>query len=201
MLKFNLENLYARPCLRELKKYSDVWQFKAFKPGFCSDILRICERSHDWVESAAYDTKNKRAVSVNARISQHLPLKILGAKFEEAILKSFSHRILPFIRGIWSVRVNRFNDFHVVRYREGGLFRLHGDAKTSLHLRERQFSVLCNLNSDFTGGVVNFPRQNVRYEPDTGRVVLFPSGMTHLHESTEVTEGVKYVIVGWVVQE
>jgi len=85
-----------------------------------------------------------------------------------------------------------------VRYVKGGYFKEHVDV-TRDHpvLGHRRLSVVIFCNDDFVGGNLVFPRQDITITPEKGLMVLFPSGFTHPHELTEITDGIKYSIVSW----
>lgn len=88
--------------------------------------------------------------------------------------------------------------YAMLRYREGDYFKEHVDV-TRDHpvLGHRRLSGVYFCNDDFDGGELVFPRQGLVVGPEKGMLVLFPSGFTHPHESTEVTRGTKYSIVTW----
>ncbi len=48
------------------------------------------------------------------------------------------------------------------------------------------------LNDDFTGGTTNFLHLEKRIEPRAGMALFFQHRL--LHEGSEVTDGVKYVL-------
>lgn len=88
--------------------------------------------------------------------------------------------------------------YNLVRYHKGGFFKTHVDV-TRDHpvLGHRRLSLVLFCNDDFDGGELVFPRQGLTIKPETGLMVMFPSGFTHPHESTEITCGTKYSIVSW----
>ena len=62
----------------------------------------------------------------------------------------------------------------------------------------RQLSVLLQLNDDYSGGELVFPRQDVTLAPKAGNVIVFPSGFCFPHVANKVTRGTKYVVVSWL---
>ena len=72
--------------------------------------------------------------------------------------------------------------------------------QTSLRLHHDMSLVTgsMKLNNDYTGGVLNFPRQGVNnLETSVGSVIIWPGQVTHGHECTEVTSGTKYGLTLW----
>ena len=53
-------------------------------------------------------------------------------------------------------------------------------------------SVLVYFNSDFEGGVLNFPRLGKSIQPSAGLLVAFPSTRYYFHEVTRLVSGFRY---------
>ena len=63
---------------------------------------------------------------------------------------------------------------------------------------ELEFSALIYLNdwgTDYTGGEIEFPLQNVVIKPKAGQLVLFRGDIDHIHEVKIVTSGVRKNLV------
>lgn len=82
-----------------------------------------------------------------------------------------------------------------------GYFFFKRDAgnKTFLFLDQpgMVISSLLLLNDNVGGGTWHFPRQNIKIEPECGRLVVWPSTFTHPHEIQKVTIGAEYFIMTW----
>ncbi len=79
----------------------------------------------------------------------------------------------------------------LLRYERGGFYKLHFDLARPL---PRLLSLICYLNDDYVGGETSFLRQNVTIKPKPGMAILFPSGVSHIHEAKPVIQGIKYVL-------
>lgn len=55
------------------------------------------------------------------------------------------------------------------------------------------------LNDVEDGGETEFLYQATRVKPKTGRVVVWPAGLTHVHRGNQPLSGDKYLMTGWVV--
>jgi hypothetical protein len=67
-----------------------------------------------------------------------------------------------------------------------------------LHHDVGQVSASVRLNDDYEGGQLEFPRQEVVVSGlAIGRMVTWPSLVTHPHRSTPVTRGIKYGLTIW----
>jgi len=53
------------------------------------------------------------------------------------------------------------------------------------------------LNDDYDGGETEFLYQHKRIKPETGKMLIWPSGYTHAHRGGLVTYGTKYIVTGW----
>jgi hypothetical protein len=57
------------------------------------------------------------------------------------------------------------------------------------------FTAVVGLTSNYEGGVLGFPRQGVECRLEKGDVVVFAGGLTHPHYVTQVTKGIRDVLV------
>ncbi len=87
----------------------------------------------------------------------------------------------------------------VARYAQGDSCIMHIDGQTAepSHNTLRIATLLFYLNDVDQGGETYFPLQNLRVQPKTGRVAIFPVGFTHPHEVLK-TETPRYVLQTWI---
>jgi predicted 2-oxoglutarate/Fe(II)-dependent dioxygenase YbiX len=79
------------------------------------------------------------------------------------------------------------------RYERGQRFAPHYDGAFVRNAQERsRLTFMVYLNDDFDGGTTNFLDLEKRVEPHAGMALLFQHQL--LHEGSEVTSGVKYVV-------
>jgi hypothetical protein len=86
------------------------------------------------------------------------------------------------------------SDLRLVRYDEGGFFKVHSDTGGD---DRRRFAVVTYLNDDFGGGATVFPLLGCRSMPEKGKGVVFPA--ERLHRGDVVTGGSKYILVAWLL--
>jgi hypothetical protein len=86
------------------------------------------------------------------------------------------------------------SDLRLVRYDEGGFFKVHSDTTGD---DRRRFAVVVYLNDDFGGGATVFPLLGCRSVPEKGKGVVFPA--ERLHRGDVVKEGTKYILVTWLL--
>jgi len=61
----------------------------------------------------------------------------------------------------------------------------------------RVVNYMLYLNDVEEGGETEFLYQGVKLKPETGKVVIFPTGFTYPHRGNPIYKGVKYIITGW----
>ncbi len=94
----------------------------------------------------------------------------------------------------------------ILKYQEGQFYKRHIDNillpsrldEADRGLPIRDVSIVGYLNENFEGGETYFDRQDLKFKPKTGDVIVFPSFWTHPHQSLPVTKGVKYSFVSWL---
>lgn len=62
-----------------------------------------------------------------------------------------------------------------------------------------QLTTSLMLNDDYTGGEFCFFNRQLKYSLSAGDAISFPSNYLFPHEILEVTSGIRYVIVTWMV--
>lgn len=88
----------------------------------------------------------------------------------------------------------------ISRYQTGGEMGPHVDHYGETHYIPLMSAVLY-LNDTLEGGELNFPNQGVTIKPKAGSAIVFPSVEPFLHESLQVTKGVKYIVPAFWVKK
>ena len=111
-------------------------------------------------------------------------------------------------------KLENFYGFALNKY-EGGLVKLVAGAKNGLHSDmymldgsrwndgsgredELEYSALLYLseyNTDFTGGEITFPKQNITLFPKKGTLVFFRGDLDHIHEVKKIKKGSRYALI------
>jgi hypothetical protein len=79
-----------------------------------------------------------------------------------------------------------------VRYGEGQHFSVHTDDGFSYSCT---LSSVGYLNDDYEGGEIWFPNLKLKFRPQKGDILFFPSTYIYAHAALEVTSGIKYSAV------
>ena len=86
------------------------------------------------------------------------------------------------------------------------IFAIRYTLETSTNLKQHHddsyISGSIKLNGDYTGGLLNFPKQNFNNQyMGIGDLILWPGQLTHPHESKPISSGEKYSITIWTKNE
>ena len=105
-------------------------------------------------------------------------------------LNHYSTELYPFAeKNIKS----REKTMHLLRYDKTGHLPAHQDQGIST----RVLSVLLYLNDDYEGGEIEFRHSGLKFKPEAGSVLFFPSNFLYVHEVYPVTRGPRYALPNW----
>ncbi len=91
-------------------------------------------------------------------------------------------------------------EFDIKKYNTGQMMGPHADQNDGDS--NLNYSIIAYLNDDYEGGEISFPNHNVTLKPNAGSLIIFPSSDPYLHESKEITSGIKYMSPGfWTKQK
>jgi hypothetical protein len=88
---------------------------------------------------------------------------------------------------------SREKTMHLLRYDKTGHLPAHQDQGIST----RVLSVLLYLNDDYEGGEIEFRHSGLKFKPEAGSVLFFPSNFLYVHEVYPVTRGPRYALPNW----
>ncbi len=160
----------------------DVLMMAFWRPEFCATVIRAAEAV------GAFGPQDDDPVPGN-EVSLGLISPRLFAHLEDDLLV----RAMPVINEMWPyVEYHGLRDAFVITYAPGEQeeLRVHHDVA--------QLSGSIKLNEGYGGGELSFPRQGFdnRAVP-VGRLLVWPSLVTHPHEARPIVDGVKYNLTLW----
>ena len=82
----------------------------------------------------------------------------------------------------------------LLKYDKEDFFKNHVDNGVMF---PRIVSVTGYFNDNYSGGSIIYNNFNIKYKPEKGDVVIFPSDYVYSHEVEKITDGVRYAIVNW----
>jgi hypothetical protein len=65
----------------------------------------------------------------------------------------------------------------------------------------RDYTFIIYLNHDYRGGQTYFVNENKTCIPETGKIVIFPSGLQYTHGVTKIISGTRYTLAGWLTRD
>ena len=158
----------------------DMLLVKFMNQSQCERLIEMADDVGDWKELP--DDKFP---------AQEIRMKQLGLWDELA--SHWENHLYPVIEKYWHpIEMYGLRDAFVMRYST--------DTQTSLNLHHDASLVTgsVKLNEDYEGADLIFPRHNIsNKEIPPGWCILFPGQVTHGHECTELTSGVKYSLTMW----
>lgn len=104
---------------------------------------------------------------------------------------------------IFGLDINESESIVGVRYKQGHYYKDHVDFFSEPFLqqkRQRTWSCVFYLNSNFEGGHTVFPHLNLSIKPEQGNAIIWHNHLSNSvnyftqHRSDEVTSGNKYVL-------
>jgi hypothetical protein len=117
----------------------------------------------------------------------------ISSQLFAAIDTTFEHytkELYPFAqRNIKS----REKTMHLLKYNASGHLPAHQDQGIS----SRVLSVILYLNDDYVGGDIEFKHSKIRFKPEAGSVLFFPSNFLYVHEVHPVYKGPRYALPNW----
>lgn len=120
-------------------------------------------------------------------------------RFEHGLMRAFHTAALAYKCYNPDLVMTDDSGYEVLRYRKGEQFDVHIDTIVGRTEGYRQLSAVCYLNNNYSGGETFFPRQQIKFRPEPGDILLFPSNFCYPHASLPVTTGTKYSVVTWFV--
>lgn len=108
----------------------------------------------------------------------------------ESTLAHYSNAIYPFAAK--NVKSSE-RMMQILKYEKAGFLPPHQDQGVST----RVLSVLLYLNDDYEGGELEFPHSKLKFKPEPGSVLFFPSNFLYVHMIHPVTKGPRYALPNW----
>ena len=95
-------------------------------------------------------------------------------------------------------KIQRMEEITILKYEKGGKYNYHVDHDSNV---PRTVSVIIFLNNDYKGGELSFLLGDEEYIVNVkpGRMVNWPSNYLYPHKVHEVSEGIRYSIVSWLL--
>jgi hypothetical protein len=147
----------------------------------------------DLVVAAAEATGGFAAHPGDPVPGHEISLAAISPRLYERVEHDLGVRVWPQLREVWPyIDYHGLRDAFVIRYAIGeqDSLRIHHDVA--------QVSASVKLNTGYRGAQLSFPRQGVTNEQlAVGELLVWPSLVTHPHETMPLVSGVKYALTVW----
>jgi len=186
--------------IRELQPNSFIFeQPDALSAELCQEMIRRFEQHTE----EQYPGRIGQTVDENSGVKKTTDLVVSGKEHwkdvDQALFTSLKTALLEF-RETFPYFKGPFKDmgYGLQRYQPGEYYHWHIDGG-SHDFAMRQLVALWYLNDISHGGETEFLYQNIKVQPQTGKLVLFPPFWTHEHRACVLEQGIKYIATTWVV--
>lgn len=92
----------------------------------------------------------------------------------------------------YNVNVSYMEAINVVKYGPGEYFNHHSDDGEAYRCT---VSTVAYINDDYEGGELDFLFFDLKWKPEAGDMIVFPSSYIYSHASLPVRNGIKYSLV------
>lgn len=173
----------------------------AFPVDFCEEIIQCFEHYHRsnsvWCEDEQF--KNSIAGRFDwaidlANMTSHMD-GMAERKLNDHLMECFS----DYVHQYGHLKEQSFYSTtqKVQKTPAGGGYHVWHDESTSMQHCMRAMVWMVYLNDTFSGGETEFLYYHKRIQPEQGKLLIWPAGLTHAHRGGLVLEGMKYVVTGW----
>ena len=173
----------------------------AYNSKFCNDIITSFDyyTSIDAVFCEDTQFENSNAGRFDYAIDlmdmsasmKGQPMQVLNTKLVESwkeYVRVFGHlKTVPMYSIVQKIQMTPAG---------GGYHVWHDENSNAVH-SERCLVWMIYLNDDYEGGETEFLYYKKRIQPEKGKLLIWPAGMTHAHRGGLVLKGTKYIVTGW----
>ncbi len=187
--------------LIEVKPGSFIFEFNnSLSEDICKDMIQRFEESKD----EHYEGRVGQTFEKNTDIKKSTDMVVSGKdnwKDVDQILFTSLSKALSAIKKQYDFFSGPFKDigYALQRTEAGEYFHWHIDGG-SHQFSDRQLVAIWYLNNvSGPGGETEFLNQEVKINPEIGKLILFPPFWTHEHRGVTLKEGRKYIATTWIV--
>lgn len=195
----------AKPILSELRIHeiepkSFIYEVKkALASEVCRDMIRRFEAN----KKQQYEGRIGQSQSKEQTIKRSTDLRISGRDdwkdIDRVMFESLSQALNELSVQHPYFAVNKFKDegYNMQRTKPGEFYHWHVDGGPG-EFSQRQLVAIWYLNDvEGPGGETEFLFQEIKIEPEEGKLILFPPFWTHVHRGVVVKKSIKYIATTW----
>lgn len=194
------EMIKALSELKEVVPGTNIYEWRnALSRDVCNQMIDMFE-AHDEeqatgkVAKGIYWPELKRSTDVYLRGQEHW--EWADQIFVQSMREAVGH--LANQHPVFREDVLEDQGYQIQRTLPGEYYHWHKDLNQ--HCRRRVLVLIWYLNDvpEEAGGATEFLKQNIKIQPEAGKLLLFPPYWTHVHRGCELLEGVKYLATTWI---
>ncbi len=187
--------------LREACPHSFIYEVRhALTREVCDDMIHRFEAHPEQQYPGRVGPQHDQEAS----IKRSTDLRISGRKdwkpVDEGLFLSLSAAVNEIAKIHPFFASNSFRDmgYNMQRTQQEEFYHWHVDSGPG-EFSQRQLVAIWYLNDvDGPGGETEFYFQDVKINPEAGKLILFPPFWSHAHRGVILQQGVKYIATTWV---
>ena len=182
-------------CGKKIEIHNDIIVTPFYTEEFCDEIVKIANYYDNKFESnikyVAVGTENARIKNKKESPWKSLYISKVSVFMFEDFVRQYRDYLCPVIEDVFAPeKVKGWFSPFIIKYEEGDKVGLHHDTS--------EFTMNVKLNTDYEGADLYFPRQNFNNKDvPKGWCIIWPSTVTHPHETTDLIKGKKYTLASW----
>lgn len=173
----------------------------AIESSFCKDIIRAFDYYQDigavFCEDGQFDNSN--AGRFDYALSLYEMSSMMEGNAELYLNDKMNECLEEYVNVFGHLKTRSFYSptQKIQKTPAGGGYHVWHDEDSALQDHARCLVWMLYLNDDYEGGETEFLYYKRRVNPEKGKLLIWPAGMTHAHRGGLVLEGTKYVATGW----
>lgn len=178
--------IYNTPEVKEVA--TDILAVEFWKPEFCQMVITAAENLGTFQPSP-----DDPVPGAEMRINK------ISEEFYLSFCRHWQLTLTPILENYYQLPSEQW----FLGWKLPFIIKYSIDGQKSLrkHFDDSLISGSIKLNDNYKGAELLFPRQNFSNKDiPVGWILLWPSGLQHLHYTTEITSGVKYSLTAWTKQ-
>lgn len=190
----------ASPHTREVKPGSFIYEIRhALASDVCKDMVRRFEANTHQQYQGRIGQDERREESIKVSTDLRISGRSDWKDIDNILFQSLSQALNAMAVYHPYFAANAFKDmgYNMQRTKPGEFYRWHVDGGPG-EFSQRQLVAIWYLNDVAgAGGETEFLFQEVKIEPEEGKLILFPPFWTHVHRGVAPKKAIKYIATTW----
>jgi hypothetical protein len=185
-----------QPAINEVHRFVCDGKIKVIGPEILVMKFMTKEMCADMIKMAEYTAKREggfQPLPGDAYPGLEMRVNKIDRNLYYAIEDNLQKHIFPALEKFYKpLKMNGIRDLFIIRY------STKTQKSLNLHTDVSLISGSVKLNDDYIGAELYFPRQQfLNKDVEVGDLILWPSQVSHPHESLPIHKGTKYSLVLW----